>query len=156
MKKYARVIDGVVFETFETNGDISDYFPPEFGFTECAQKVQQGWLVSGDGYEPPKRHAEPTRQDFLEIAKASLRTMHAPMLDALTGIAGRAARAGNDSLAAEADALSEQLLDITDDEALNAATTYEAMQAAGMAAYRRIASGASPELASVFKEITGV
>lgn len=157
MKKYARVIDGVVVEIFETNGNISDYFPPEFGFTECAKKVQQGWLVSGDGYEPPKRHAEPTRQDFLEIAKASLRTMRAPMLDALTGIAGRAARrAGNDSLADEADALSEQLLDITDDEALNAATTYEAMQAAGMAAYRRIASGASPALASVFKEITGV
>lgn len=155
MKKYARVIDGVVFETFETNGDISDYFPPEFGFTECAQKVQQGWLVSGDGYEPPKRHAEPTRQDFLESAKASLRTMRAPMLDALTGIAGRAARAGNDALAAEADALAEQLLDITDDATLKA-TTYEAMQAAGVAAYRRIASGASPELASVFKEITGV
>ena len=77
--------------------------------------------------------------------------MRAPMLDALTGIAGRAERSGNDALALEADALAEQLLDITDDPALNAATTYESMQAAGIAAYRRIAGNSSPALASVFK-----
>lgn len=99
---------------------------------------------------------QPTTQYILEEEKAELRTLRAPMLDALSGIAGRAARSGNDGLATEADALAEQLLGITDDAALNAATTHEAIQAAGMAAYRRIASGASAELASVFKEITGV
>lgn len=92
---------------------------------------------------------------LLEQVKAELRTMRAPMLDALTGIAGRAARAGNDALAAKADALAEHLLDITADPALNAATDYAAMQAAGVAAYRAIAASASPELASVFREITG-
>lgn len=97
----------------------------------------------------------PTVAQLLEGAKNHLRTMRAPMLDALSGIAGRAVRSGNDELAAEADALAELLLDITDDPALNAATTYEEMQAAGMVAYRRIASGANPELVSVFKEITG-
>lgn len=155
MKKYARVIYGVVVETFETAGDIADYFPPEFGFIECDASVQQGWLASGGEYEPPQKPSEPTPQDFLAIAKDSLRTMRSPMLDALTGIAGRAARAGNDALASEADALAEQLLDITDDAALNAATTYEAMQAAGVAAYKRMAASSSPELASVFREITG-
>ena len=93
---------------------------------------------------------------LLKRVKSEVRTMRAPMLDALAGIAGRAARAGNDALTSEADALAEQLLDITDDPALNSANTYDEMQAAGMAAYRRIASGASAELASVFKEITGV
>lgn len=92
---------------------------------------------------------------LLERAKSEIRTMRAPMLDALTGIAGRAARAGNDTLATEADALAEQLLDITDDAALNAATTYEAMRAAGVDAYKRMAASSSPELASVFREITG-
>lgn len=91
----------------------------------------------------------------IELAKAEIRAKRSPMLDALTGIAGRATRAGNDALAAEADALAELLLDITDDQALNAATTYEEMQAAGVTAYKRIAASSSPELASVFREITG-
>ena len=95
------------------------------------------------------------REVLLENAKTELRTMRAPMLDALNGIAGRAARAGNDALAAEAGALAELLLDITDDPALNAAITYEEMQAAGVAAYKRIAATASPELSIVFREITG-
>jgi hypothetical protein len=95
------------------------------------------------------------REEILDRAKNELRAMRAPMLDALTGIAGRAVRAGNDALASEADSLAEQLLDITDDPALNAATTYEAMQSAGVDAYRAIAATASPALASVFKEITG-
>ena len=77
------------------------------------------------------------------------------MLDALAGIAGRAQRAGNAQLALEADALAEALLDITDDPALNAAEKLEDMRAAGLAAYRAIASTASPALAGVFKEITG-
>lgn len=98
---------------------------------------------------------EESEEQLLGRAKAELRTMRAPMLDALTGIAGRATRAGNDALASEADALAEQLLDITDDAALNAATTYEDMQAAGVAAYKRMAASSSPELASVFREITG-
>ena len=87
--------------------------------------------------------------------KAELRTMRAPMLDALIGIAGRAVRAGNDALAAEADALAVQLLDVTNDAALNAATTFNDMQTAGVAAYKRIAGTASPELGVVFREITG-
>lgn len=96
-----------------------------------------------------------TIDSLLARAKKELRTMRAPMLDALTGIAGRAARSGNEALAIEADMLSEQLLDITDDPALNAATDYESMQAAGVAAYKRIAASASNDLKIVFREITG-
>lgn len=36
-----------------------------------------------------------------------------------------------------------------------AATNYDDMRAAGVAAYKRIAATASPELAIVFREITG-
>ena len=92
---------------------------------------------------------------LLERAKAELRAMRAPMLEALTGISGRAARAGNEALAAEADALAVSLLAITDDPVLNSAEDYEAMQASGVNAYRAIAATASPALAGVFKEITG-
>lgn len=99
--------------------------------------------------------SKPTTAYFLEQAKSNLRAIRVSMLDALTGIAGRAARAGNDALAAQADALAEQLLDITEDATLNAATTYEDMYSAGVAAYKRIAAGSNPELASVFREITG-
>lgn len=92
---------------------------------------------------------------ILSSAKNELRTIRAPMLDALTGISGRATRSGNDALATEADALAVSLLAITDDAALNAATSYETMKAAGVAAYKRIANGVSPELSVVFREITG-
>lgn len=93
--------------------------------------------------------------DALFSVKQVLRNMRSPMLDALAGIAGRAARAGNATLADEADALAVNLLAITDDAALNTATTYEEMQAAGVAAYKRIAATAGAELAVVFREITG-
>ncbi|WP_174862684.1 hypothetical protein [Comamonas jiangduensis] len=92
---------------------------------------------------------------LLHGVKTELRAKRMPLLDALTGIAGRSQRAGNTALATEADALAVALLDITDDPALNAAQTLEDMQAAGVAAYRAIASTASAELAVVFKEITG-
>lgn len=108
-------------------------------------------------YESAQRGTpiEMTQSQALGQAKSEIRELRAPMLDALSGIAGRAVRSGNDSLAAEADALAVLLLDITDDQALNVATTYEEMQAAGVAAYKRIAATASPSLSIVFKEITG-
>lgn len=120
--------------------------------------LSNGKIVSGykNGVFVVEEQKGPSIAEALHNAKFHIRAIRAPMLDALTGIAGRAARAGNDTLAAEADALAEQLLDITADPDLNTATTYEAMQAAGVAAYRRMAAVASPALASVFKEITGV
>lgn len=121
------------------------------------EALSNGKIVSGykNGVFVVEDQEGPSTAEALHNAKVNLRAMRAPMLDALTGIAGRAERAGNTALALEADALAEQLLDITDDPALNAATTYEAMQAAGVDAYRAIAATASPALASVFKEITG-
>ncbi|MBP9942252.1 MAG: hypothetical protein KBF33_12810 [Comamonas sp.] len=129
---------------------------------------------------PPKSSIS----QILDVVKTQMRGQRAPMLDALSGIAGRSERAAKrfrqeqaqavseqntdqalllaeqitsaESLAAEADALAQALLDITDDPALNAAQTLEDMQAAGVAAYRAIAVTASAELAVVFKEHTGV
>lgn len=117
-----------------------------------------GKLIVGDdsGFPIAVQPAAPTVESLLFAVKNELRSMRAPMLDALTGIAGRAARAGNEALAIEVYDLSEQLLDITDDPALNAATDYESMRAAGVAAYKRIAASASDDLKVVFREITGV
>lgn len=151
-----RIEKNVVVETTEI--DPVGRFHPSFVW------VKDGGANAGIGFrydegtqsfvapEPPPPES---LADALKRAKAELRTTRTPMLDALTGIAGRAVRSGNGALSAEADALAVLLLDITDDPALNAATTYEEMQAAGVAAYKRIAAAASPELSVVFKEMTG-
>lgn len=149
------------------------------------KEISNGKIISADenyypvAIDPPS----PLVSVLLERVKSQLRTQRTPMLDALAGIAGRESRkaarlrqeqaqalaqeneqlapelgeqaAAAEALVAEADSLVLALLDITDDPALNAATTLQDMQAAGVAAYRAIASTASAELAVVFKEITG-
>lgn len=90
--------------------------------------------------------------ELLERAKAELRTMRRDMLDAVTGIGFRASVAGNAALAQEAAEVSRQLLDITDDPVLNSAKTYEEMRAAGVAAFRRIATDASEAFSATFRE----
>lgn len=96
-----------------------------------------------------------TAQDILNSAKKELRAMREPMLSAVTGIGWEASEAGDDALAQEARNIRNALRDITDDPALNAAQTYEEMRAAGVAAYRRIAAGASSAFAATFKEFKG-
>lgn len=115
------------------------------------QKYQQ-WLADGNTPQPAD---VPTIANLLARAKDELRVLRAPMLDAVNGIGWRASMTGNAALANEAVALAEALLDITADPALNAATNYDDMRAAGVAAYKRIAATASPGLAIVFREITG-
>ena len=92
---------------------------------------------------------------LLDMVKTEMRIQRAPMLDAVTGIGWEASEAGDAALVAEARAIRLALLDITDDQALNAATTLDAMRAAGVLAYRRIAAGASAAFAATFKEHTG-
>lgn len=99
--------------------------------------------------DPP----QPTPRALLDSVKSEMRAMRRDMLDAVTGIGFRANVVGNAALAQEAAQVSQQLLDITDDPALNDAQTYDDMRAAGMAAYRRIADSVSPGLRSAFKEL---
>lgn len=117
----------------------------------------KGMLITcgKDGFPVAVERVEKPTAELLEEMKSDIRKSRAPILDALTGIAGRASRAGNDSLATEADAIAELLLDITDDSELNAATTYESMQTAILKAYKRISDSASNELVFVFKGIAG-
>lgn len=110
------------------------------------------WINAGNTPLPAE---QPPVAELLAGAKEELRELRKPMLDAVNGIGWRASMAGNSALANEAVALAQALLDITSDAELNAATTYEDMRAAGVAAYKRLASTASPALASVFREITG-
>lgn len=124
---------------------------------ELIESISLGMIIqsSADGTLHAIAPPETSVEDNLERVKAELRKHRVDILDALAGIAGRSQRAGNTALAAEADALAVQLLDITDDAGLNKAPTLEAMRAAGLAAYRRIAAEASPAFAATFKEITG-
>lgn len=115
------------------------------------QKYQQ-WLAAGN---TPLPADVPQVAELLTRAKDELRALRKPILDAVNGIGWRASMTGNTTLANEALALAQALLDITADPALNAATNYDDMRAAGVAAYKRISATASPELAIVFREITG-
>lgn len=124
---------------------------------DIAEAEASGKVISSDndGFPIAIDPNPPATSELLERAKDELRAMRQPMLDAVTGIGWRADRSGNSALADEAVQVTQKLLDITDDQAMNAASTIEEMRQAGIAAYRRIATSASAELAKVFKEITG-
>lgn len=125
--------------------------PPkhEEGKQVCV-RVGEAWKVID--LEVP---APPDVGVLLEFAKERARAIRKPMLDALTGIAGRAERNGDSALASEADRMTEELLNITGDSELLSATDAKSMELAVRAAYKRIAAAASPALAVVFREITG-
>lgn len=106
-------------------------------------------------YDPAPPPEPESFEDMRDRAFDELRAVRAPMLNAVTGILAAALLDGNDDLAEEAKTIRQQLLDITLDPALLAATTYETMKLAGQYAYRRVAAGASAGFAAVFREITG-
>ena len=132
-----RLMDGAQIPPDPANRDYAEYL---------------AWVAAGGSPQPAN---QPSTAELMASAKEELRALRAPMLNAVNGIGWRASMTGNTALANEAAALAEALLDITADPALNAATNYDDMRAAGVAAYKRIAMGASPELAKVFREITG-
>lgn len=112
-----------------------------------------------------------TRPDDAEIAAEAGRLATAPpvfdrkaalirardarklILDALTGIAGRASRAGDDATALEADALAVALLTLTSEPAVVAATNDEEFDDAVMAFYKALAATASAAVRSAFNAI---
>lgn len=96
-----------------------------------------------------------TVEELLETSKNELRILRKPALDAVNGIGWRAMMAGDTQLANEALQVSLALLDITDDPALNAATTYQDMKIASVLAYKRIATGVSEALDTAFRETLG-
>lgn len=129
---------------------------PKARYKELMQQQSLGMVINGDADGlPVASFLAMSTQEMLEITKKELRAMRAPMLDAVTGIGWEASESGNTALVTEARAIRVALLDITDDPELNEASTLNAMRAAGVAAYRRIAIDASPAFAATFKEITG-
>lgn len=120
-----------------------------------AQSAGKVIVVNEDGLPIAIDRPAPSVDLLLERVKDELRSMREPMLSAVTGIGWEASEASNAALVQEARNIRNALRDITADDALNAAKTYEEMRSAGIAAYRRIASGASPEFSATFKEFTG-
>lgn len=112
------------------------------------------WLAAGNTPLP----FQPTADQLAEIrdrAFDELRAAREPLLNAVTGIMTAALADGAATLVEEGAQIRQKLLDVTQDPALNAASTYADMKAAGMRAYRTIAKQASPAFAAVFRETTG-
>lgn len=150
MTIYQLTCEGYVLRDGDTKVPITG--PTEFLSANPDYIKYKEWIAAGNTPLPPDPQA---LAQVLARAKDELRELRAPMLDAVNGIGWRASMKGDTALASEALALSEALLDITSDAALNSAQTYDDMRAAGIAAYKRLASTVSPVLASVFREITG-
>lgn len=55
--KYARIVDGKVWETFipPTGVDISECFVPELvsQFIECPEHIEQNWIYDGSNFINP-------------------------------------------------------------------------------------------------------
>ena len=95
----------------------------------------------------------PTQAENLARAQEKLRSLREPMLNAVVGIGTAAVVSGNTELAEESVLVRQKLLDIIKTPALLEATTYEAMEDAGLAAYKAIAAAASPALKSAFRAL---
>lgn len=138
--KYFKDILGEVF-AYETEADRA-----KFGAKELVKMTPQE--IDAHLNPPP-----PPISETLDRAKNELRAMREPMLSAVTGIGWEASEAGDAELVQEARDIRNALRDITDDPALNSAKTYEEMRAAGVAAFRRIASDASEAFSATFREL---
>lgn len=139
MKYYKNKNSGEVF-AYETESDREKY-----GAKELVKMTQQE--IEAHLNPPPQPISE-----TLERTKNELRAMREPMLSAVTGIGWEASEAGDAELVQEARDIRNALRDITVDPALNSAKTYEEMRAAGVAAFRRIASDASEAFSATFRE----
>jgi hypothetical protein len=53
MSKYARIEQGVVAETFETEGDIATMFHPSIAWVLCAGDITAGFIYDGTEFSPP-------------------------------------------------------------------------------------------------------
>lgn len=94
---------------------------------------------------------------ILGFVKGEIRVLRDKFLSRVADIGAAAFVNGNTSLANEVflepEGVRRKLLDITDDPALNAATTREDMEAAVLAYYAEIVANVSPELRGAFKEL---
>lgn len=110
----------------------------------------KGFPISVD---PPQTDAVKLLENF----KISLRSLRDIFLSRVADI-GTAAFAMNatslsNEVFSDPGGVRRKLLDITDDPALNSATTLEEMEAAVLAYYEGIVANVSPELRGAFKEL---
>lgn len=108
-------------------------------------------------YEPAPPPEPISIPELLDDAKDAMREARAPMLNAVVGILAIAVVEGDVSTQQKAVEVRQALLDITNDAALNASTTWEEMEVATKLAYRRVAAlvAKDSQFAAVFREVTG-
>jgi hypothetical protein len=60
MQKYARIENGAVVETIETDDDIAQMFHPAMLWIVCAAGVFERWIYDGTSFSPPPTPPAPT------------------------------------------------------------------------------------------------
>ncbi len=143
-----------MLKAYSNNGQSWRYIEPDWALTEGEV------LFDHEPTDGELDSAFPGRQATMLVearnrALAAIRAQRSPMLDTLSGIAGRATRRGDVATTEAADAAYDALLDITATPAFLAAETYDDMKAAIMNRYREIAESAPEVVQKVFVEVLG-
>jgi hypothetical protein len=75
IQKYARIVDGVVFETTPFDGDIGTIYnldDPAQHWVACADEVEQGWTYNGTTFSAPVPPAPTPEQQYAAALAAGL------------------------------------------------------------------------------------
>lgn len=112
-------------------------------------------IVAGAGGFPELQDPQPV--DWRSAVMADFKSRREIYLNRLTGIAGRATRAGDVAVASAADAFSLGLLDLPELPAVVAAADADALKAAIMARYGELVAAAlvtAPESKAIFDKVS--
>lgn len=121
------------------------YIPTDPANSDYAAYLK--WQAEGN---TPKPADVPSFASLKATQFAEFNIERTKYLDALSGISGRAARAGDTETARLCDSVAEGLLALKDDPAVVAATNLPGLKQAMSAAYARLITGIPPKVLAVF------
>lgn len=163
MKNYARIENGLVAELFETAGDMAELFHPALVWIEITAAEKSallagqaaGKVMGTDAAGRPAPQDRPT-VPFAALKAAELATFRGDrgkMLDCLSGMAGRFARAGDAVSALACDALSQGLLDLPAHPTVAAAVDAASLRTAMKTRYNTLLAAVPAPVMAAYKGV---